>query len=75
MNKNFPGLKKDIKAQDKKANGVLNRTDKKTTINIQTDYVKLKSIKPKRKFKSLQRERKDLNKCQIYGSLLNSNSG
>lgn len=29
---------KDTKAQDKKANGVLNRTDKKTTINIQTDY-------------------------------------
>lgn len=38
MNKHFQGLKKDIKAQDKKANGVLNRTDKKTTINIQTDY-------------------------------------
>lgn len=36
MNKNFPELKKDIKAQDKKANGVLNRTDKKTKINSQT---------------------------------------
>lgn len=35
MKKKFPGFKKDIKAQDKKANGVLNRTDQKTRINIQ----------------------------------------
>lgn len=35
MNQNVPGLKKD-KAKDEKANGVLNRTDKKTKINIQT---------------------------------------
>lgn len=33
MSKNFPGLKKDRKAWDKKANGVLNRIDKKTKIN------------------------------------------
>ena len=36
MNQNVPGLKKDKKAKDDKANGVLNRTDKKTKINIQT---------------------------------------
>lgn len=36
MNQNVPGLKKDKKAKDEKANGVLNRTDKKTKINIQT---------------------------------------
>lgn len=34
MNTNFPGLKEDIKAQDKKANGVLNRTDKKTKLPV-----------------------------------------
>ena len=36
MNQNVPGLKKDKKSKDEKANGVLKRTDKKTKINIQT---------------------------------------